>query len=156
MSQLQALHVRWTVRVDYPALAELDRLCFPVAPWDEKDLRDEFIASNRIGQTAELYERTVGWVLYELSKTRIEIVRLAVHPDFRRQGVGASLVARLQSKLSPCRRRALAVDVRETNLDALLFFKAQGFRAYKVARGFYADTSEDAVFMEHRPYDPSL
>ena len=42
------------------------------------------------------------------------------------------------------------LEVRETNLDAQLFFRAQGFRAVNVLRDFYEDTTEDAYLMQYR------
>jgi ribosomal-protein-alanine N-acetyltransferase len=40
--------------------------------------------------------------------------------------------------------------VRETNLTAQLFFRAQGFRAVRVLRGYYEDSGEDAFLMQYQ------
>ena len=42
------------------------------------------------------------------------------------------------------------LEVRETNLDAQLFFKGLDFRAISVLRDFYDDTVEDAYLMQYR------
>ena len=42
------------------------------------------------------------------------------------------------------------LEVRETNLDAQLFFKQIGFRAVSVLRDFYDDSDEDAYLMQYR------
>jgi len=42
------------------------------------------------------------------------------------------------------------LEVRETNLDAQLFFRRMGFRAVSVLRDFYDDTVEDAYVMQYR------
>jgi ribosomal-protein-alanine N-acetyltransferase len=59
------------------------------------------------------------------------------------------MVSKLVSKLSYQRRTQITLEVRETNLEAQLFFKGQGFRATSVLRDFYEDTPEDAYLMEY-------
>lgn len=86
-----------------------------------------------IGLAVEAEGRVVGFVLYELQKTRLRIDRMAIHPDFRRSGYGASIIDRLKGKLSQQRRQELFVDVSDRDLTSHLFLKACGFRA--VVRG---------------------
>ena len=57
--------------------------------------------------------------------------------------------AKLISKLSSHRRTRITLEVRETNLPAQLFFRAQGFRALRVLRGYYEDSGEDAFLMQY-------
>jgi ribosomal-protein-alanine N-acetyltransferase len=45
-------------------------------------------------------------------------------------------------------RNKLSLEVRETNLDAQLFFRRLGFQAISVLRDFYEETPEDAYLME--------
>ena len=50
------------------------------------------------------------------------------------------MCGKLFGKLSHERRNRIMLEVRETNLDAQLFFKNLGFRAISVLRDFYDDT----------------
>jgi ribosomal protein S18 acetylase RimI-like enzyme len=68
---------------------------------------------------------------------------------------GRVLVAKLISKLNPERRSRLNAIVRETNQDALKFFRGMGFKACKVLRNLYRDTDEDAYVMEYSVEQPS-
>src|SRR5262249_23713338 len=77
----------------------------------------------------------------------------AVHPSYRRHGVGAQMVAKLISKLSSHRRTRITLEVRETNLSAQLFFRAQGFKAVRVLRALYEDTGGAAFLMQYRLAD---
>ena len=65
------------------------------------------------------------------------------------------MINKLISKLSMDRRNRILLEVRETNLDAQLFFKDLGFRAIPVLRDYYEDTTEDAYLMQYR-YHPEL
>ena len=82
-------------------------------------------------------------MIYELHKAKLHILNFAVHPHYRRYGVGGQMVSKLISKLSSHRRTRITLEVRETNLAAQLFFRAQSFRAIKVLRAFYEDSGED-------------
>jgi len=73
-----------------------------------------------------------------------------VHPEFQRDGVGRSLINKLKSKLSYERRNRITLKVRESNLDAQLFFRAMGFQAVEVLRNHYQECSEDAYLMRYQ------
>ena len=107
---------------------------------------------------AEHDGRVVGFMIYELHKTRLHILNFAVHPDFQRRQVGGQMMQKLVGKLSQQRRSRIVLEVRETNLAAQLFFREGGFRAVSVLRDFYDDTTEDAYLMQflHRPAVPEL
>lgn len=89
-------------------------------------------------------------MIYELHKTTLHILNLAVPPAHRRQGVGTQMIERLKSKLSEHRRTRLHMELRETNLPAQLFLRSQGFRAGRVLRNFYEDSGEDAFLFSYR------
>jgi ribosomal-protein-alanine N-acetyltransferase len=89
-------------------------------------------------------------MIYELTKTRIRVLNFAVAAAYRRQGVGSQMLAKLIGKLSPQRRTRITLEVRETNLAAQLFFRANQFRAVSVLRNFYDDTPEDAYLFQYR------
>jgi ribosomal-protein-alanine N-acetyltransferase len=110
---------------------------------------------NCIGMVAEHGERVVGFMIYELHKTRLHVLNFAVHPEFRRQGIGHQMVGKLVGKLSNHRRTRIVLHVRESALAAQLFYRVQGFRATEVVREFFEDTGEDAYLM-HYLFDDSL
>jgi len=86
------------------------------------------------GRTAARFD-----LQFDLPSRCLDLLRLAVCPTFRRQGVGTALVDKLKSKITSQRRRLLTVDVPETNLPAHLFLAAQGLRATAVVPDFYGD-----------------
>jgi ribosomal-protein-alanine N-acetyltransferase len=99
---------------------------------------------------AEASERVVGFMIYELHKSRLHVLNFAVHDQFRRRGVGSQMAKKLITKLSHDRRSRVMLEVRETNLPAQLFFRALGFRAVSVLRAYYEDSPEDAYVMQYR------
>ena len=146
-SQTQVrVHIRWMIRRDMPEVLAIEHAGFDF-PWSEEEFLRVLRQRNCIGMVAELGERVVGFMIYELHKSKLNILDFAVHPEFRRQGVATQMVEKLAGKLSSHRRTRIILHVRETNLPAQVFFRAQGFKASEVVREHFADTSEDAYLM---------
>jgi [ribosomal protein S18]-alanine N-acetyltransferase len=143
------VHIRWMIRRDMPEVLEIEKECFEF-PWLEDDFVNCLRQRNCIGMVAEHDDRVVGFMIYELHKTRIHVLNFVVAKDYQRRGVGSQMIAKLSAKLSTQRRSRIVLEVRETNLSAQLFFRENGFRAVSVLRSFYADTPEDAYIMQYR------
>jgi [ribosomal protein S18]-alanine N-acetyltransferase len=143
------VHIRWMIRRDMAEVLDIERGSFEF-PWFEEDFIRCLRQRNCIGMVAEHGERVVGFMIYELHKTRLHILNFAVAPEFRHRGVGRQMIDKLLGKLSSQRRVRITLEVRETNLPAQLFFKAAGFRAVTVLRSYYEDSPEDAYLMQFR------
>lgn len=141
-------HIRWMIRIDMPAVLSIEHGSFDFPRCEEEFLR-ALRRRNCIGMVAERGASIAGFMVYELNRGSIDVLNFAVHPAFRREGVGAQMAAKLVGKLSPDRRTRLTIDVRETNLTAQQFFRVQGFRATRVIREHFRDTGEDAYVMTY-------
>ena len=145
----QKVHIRWLIRRDMPEILAIERESFEF-PWSEDDFTRCLRQRNCIGMAAEYDDQIVGFMIYELYKTRLHLLNFAVAEPFRRQGVGGQMVEKLVGKLSMQRRTRIMLEVRETNLAAQLFFRSCGFRAVNVLRSYYDDSPEDAYLMQFR------
>jgi [ribosomal protein S18]-alanine N-acetyltransferase len=156
-AQQLRVHIRWMIRRDMAEALEIENEGFEF-PWSEDDFIRCLRQRNCIGMVAEHADRVVGFMIYELHKTRLHLLNLAVGKDYRRRGAGEQMMAKLTAKLSSQRRTRIMLEVRETNLPAQLFFKHLGFRAVSVLRDFYDDTTEDAYLMQfrHRPVESEV
>jgi ribosomal-protein-alanine N-acetyltransferase len=143
------VHIRWMIRRDMPEVLTTEGESFEF-PWLEDDFIRCLRQRNCIGMVAEHEDRVVGFMIYELHKTRIHVLNFAVAESYRHRGVGSQMIAKLISKLSAQRRSRILLEVRETNLAAQIFFRENGFRAVSVLRSYYADTPEDAYLMQFR------
>ena len=143
------VHIRWMIRRDMPEVLAAEEASFEF-PWLEDDFIRCLRQRNCIGMVAEYEERVVGFLIYELHKNRIHVLNFAVVPPVRRKGVGSQMLAKLAGKLSTQRRNRIVLEVRETNLAAQLFFRANAFRAVSVLHAYYDDTPEDAYVMQYR------
>lgn len=147
------VHIRWMIRRDMPEVLAIENRSFEF-PWSDEDFIRCLRQRNCIGMVAEYDERVVGFMIYELHKNRLHVLNFAVRPEFRRRGVGTAMLRKLTGKLSEQRRNRILLEIRETNLDAQLFFRSCGFRAISVLREYYDDSPEDAYLMQYR-YRPA-
>lgn len=152
-------HIRWMIRRDMAAVLEIEGQGFEF-PWSEDDFISCLRQINHIGMVAERDSEVVGFMVYELHKNRLHLLNFAVHGSRRKEGIGRAMIEKLISKLSMERRNRIMLEVRDSNLDAQLFFKAMGFKAISVLRDFYIDPLEgaykafDAYLMQYR-YQPA-
>ncbi len=146
-----ARRVRWLCQADWPAVCKIERGSFPGGnDWTQGDFLACLRQLNCIGTVAEA-EGTgpvLGYLLHEIHETKLHLIRFAVHPGHRRQGVGARLVGRLAERMAGARRTRITADVPEENLGAQLFLKSLGFKATRVLRGGAGDAYR---FVYRRP-----
>lgn len=104
------------IRRDLEEVVAIDARTFGAQRWDEHQFTEYLKQRDCIGMIAEYDERVVGYMIYWLRQHKLELIRLAVHPLFRRQGIGTQMVDKLKGKLSPRRRNCLRIDLPESLL----------------------------------------
>lgn len=146
---------RWMIRRDMEEVFAIEAESFEW-PWTEADFIRNLRQRNCIAMVAvDDDERVLGFMVYELHKARLHLMDFAVAKSARREGIGRLMVAKLLGKLSLYRRTRITLETRETNLDAQLFFRSQGFRCTGTMREFYDVTNEDAYVFEYRVREAS-
>jgi ribosomal-protein-alanine N-acetyltransferase len=130
-----------------PGAIVLDQLCFG-GFWTIDGYRAEMerSSSDLLGLTNTdlgLLGLGCSWTILE----EAHIILLAVHPDYRRQGLGHSLLWGLLD-CARCRGQEWAIlEVGASNEAALKLYTQFGFREVGRRKGYYADTHEDALIL---------
>src|SRR5438128_2496292 len=88
------VHIRWMIRRDMPEVLQAEQQSFDYS-WTEEDFLRCLRQRNCIGMVAEHDEKVVGFMIYELHKTRLHILNFAVAPPQRRLGIGRQMVGKL-------------------------------------------------------------
>lgn len=139
------VHMRWLIRRDWPDVLAIEQLSFE-NPWAEGDLLENMRDVFTHSRAAELNDggRIAGFMVYRTEGRTLRLLNLAVDPDRRRHGVGLAMLDYLKRKLDRpyAKRERIEALVRESNLDAQLFFRASRFRAEKVVRSPFDDSDE--------------
>lgn len=141
---------------DIDAVLQIERISFPT-PWP----RDAFIyelarPERSICWVAEYIPtdeapRVIGDVVIWLAGRIAHVATLAVHPDFRREGIGACLLANTLRKSIEHGMNEAILEVREKNYSAQEMYLKFGFEIIGIRDGYYRDTGEDAVVMALKP-----
>ncbi len=136
---------------DLPGVLEIDRVSFPV-PWPERSYRFE-LAENPAAQlfvaetSDEAESQVVGFIGYWLIGDEVHISTFAIHPDYRKQGIGESMMVRAL-RTARARGAALAtLEVRVSNWPAIHLYEKLGFEQVGRRAGYYRDNGEDALLM---------
>lgn len=154
------VHIRWIIKRDMQEVFDIENDSFEF-PWSEEDFTRVLRQRNAIGMVAGptdeegKIEQVVGFMIYELHRTRLHLLNFAVAKDFRRLGIGRQMFEKIQTKLSPQRRSRVLFEVREANLEGQLFLRTMKWKAVSVLRRYYDrcdDCNEDAYLFQYKVY----
>ncbi len=129
----------------------IEKLSFP-SPWPrsqfEKEIKNQF--SNKfVAKIAHDGGKTVvAYIIFWVVADEAHILNIAVHPDFRRQGIAKSLLVFALDRIEEMDGRGIFLEVRRSNIAAQMLYKKFGFREIGVRKGYYGDNGEDAVVMQ--------
>lgn len=76
-----------------------------------------------------------------------EIYNIAVHPCFKRRGIGTLLLRACLERLRSRSVNTVWLEVRESNEEAITFYFKHGFLMVSTRKNFYSDPVENAVIM---------
>ncbi len=143
---------------DIPALAALERACFPEGA--DEAMLERFLSDGRHRfLLAEEDGTLLGYAWYEFVLDEGYVGNVAVAAEHRRQGVGRALVADMLSDAASLGLAFLTLEVRESNLPAQSLYRALGFLAVGRRKRYYEDNGEDALIMvcdRMPPADPDF
>lgn len=128
-------------------VVKIERLSFPT-PWSPhafySELTENLCACYVVAKEGV---RVIGyagmWVLID----EAHVTNIAVHPDFRRRGIGEKLLKELITRAASRGARRLTLEVRPSNEAAQRLYTKFGFEPKGVRKGYYTDNREDAIIM---------
>lgn len=138
---------------DVPELTALERLCFSRS-WTE----EQFLLGMGRGVLHVFgfkdRARLIAYLSFYHVGPDMEILNLAVHPDYRRQGLGEALLRRVLAACAELGIKQVRLEVRPNNIAALNLYSKVGFSRVGVRKNYYPDTGEDAVLMDKQLFAP--
>ena len=148
-SQFQSCQIRYLTNLDIEEALVIEAMSF-AHPWGEATFRETLKHRDCYALAAEIGQQLVGFMVYDLFPKHYQLLTLAVHPMFRRMGVGRSLMNKLVAKMCQGQRCRIMTAVHESQLGAHLFLKASGFRATAILKNYYPDCSDEAYLFQLR------
>ena len=127
-------------------VAELEQMCFS-APWSEKSIASELQNDLALWLVALHEDTVVGYIGSQTVCGETDMMNVAVHPDWRRRGIGESLIEQLIVQLKQRGSSNLSLEVRSSNGPAVALYEKLGFRQVGRRPNYYRNPKEDALIL---------
>ena len=138
----------WNYQAEPERLAEMDQECFPI-PWKFDSYLE--LSQQKIFQAGELVHPengSCGFLVFYLIPPEIQILRMGVLPENRREGLALEMLKELDQKAILNQSHTLWLDVHVENTPALGLYQKSGYKEIYRRKGYYQNPPGDAVLMK--------
>ena len=129
-----------------PQVAQLEKICFS-DPWSEMSIAHELESLWSYWLVAVDGDTVAGYIGSQSSIDEADIMNVAVHPDYRRQGIAENLINTLVADLKKRGCHALLLEVRASNTPAITLYEKVGFAQVGSRKNYYRNPKEDALIL---------
>ncbi|HEY8520595.1 MAG TPA: ribosomal protein S18-alanine N-acetyltransferase [Gammaproteobacteria bacterium] len=146
---MTAIRVTLAREGDVSTIAEMSRRLIEHGlpwSWDEERVRRALRHRESVVITARDRRRLAGFAVMEFYDEHAHLCLLAVHPGYRKQGVGRRLLEWLEATARTAGIFRINLELRVGNDGARQFYRKLGYREFGVRRAYYAGR-EDALRM---------
>ena len=133
-------------QTDAEEIAAIEEMTFAM-PWSRNDFWKEAINDNAIYVVGVLDNKVIAYGGVWVSFEEAQVTNIAVHPDYRSQGIGTKLFSRLIEEIKNRGVKALTLEVRPSNEAALKLYEKFNLKSVGRRKGYYLDNGEDALIM---------
>jgi len=122
------------------------------SPWPPNAYRSE-LETNRLANylVVRVGGRIIAFGGMWLMVDEAHITTFAVHPAWRRQGIGERLLLAFLDLAIDRHAREATLEVRLSNIGARRLYEKYGFRPVGLRPRYYSDDGEDALIMTTEP-----
>ncbi len=149
----------WTIRQferdDIDAVMAINQTCLP-ENYPKEFFLGLYYSAPKAFIVAEYDKTVVGYIMCRIERgvslfgmmpvKKGHIVSVAVHPEYRHQGIGSALVMAGMQGMQDYGAQEFYLEVRKTNNAAISVYERHGFEIRRVLKGYYRD-GEDAYLM---------
>lgn len=143
---MNSVEIRELLESDLDKVMEIENLCF-ISPWKQEDILRE-LKENKFSNllVAVINNEVVGYVDYWVTFDSATICQIAVHPNYQRMSIGSTLLNEVFKDCYAKRVINITLEVRESNIKGISFYKKNGFVPYLTKEAYYTN-GENALYM---------
>ena len=127
-------------------VAELEKICFS-DPWSENSIVSELNNQLSLWLVAEDNGRVAGYIGSQTVMGESDMMNVAVHPNYRKQGIATALIVGLVEELRKQESYCLTLEVRASNENAISLYRKLDFREVGCRKNYYRNPKEDALIL---------
>lgn len=128
-------------------LSEIENQSFPEA-WTKQAYIKDICTNDNAHYVAVVSNNIlIAYANYWLIADEGNINNVAVSPEYRKQGFGTILMKELIANCKKQNARAMTLEVRAGNKNAIKLYEKLGFKNCSTRPGYYENNGEDAVIM---------
>jgi ribosomal protein S18 acetylase RimI-like enzyme len=133
--------LRYLLEHDLEAVMRIERASSSY-PRTQAELVAWLRPDTRVGLIAGTQNCVVGYIIYEQTFHRLDLLDFVVAPAYRGRGVGHQMMVKMLDRLDISRRTHLGIIVNERNVGGQLFLRHEGFRFVETLRDRYQDGAD--------------
>lgn len=122
-------------------LKDLDKVNEFLIEFNHKITKEELINNKFLNIL--IYDNYKGIIVYDYMYDRIEIEYIIVSERYRRLGIATKLLNYIEEKYRDIDN--ITLEVRESNIEAINFYKKNGFKEVTIRKNYYKD--ENGILM---------
>ena len=140
--------VHFSLRPSAKELTEMDILCF-TSSWTERD----YIEMQKIPhfntwllETPE--SNSVGILAFNNIYQELEILKLGIHPEWRKKGLAELMLDRLELFSRKKNVISIFLEVHIANEPAISLYRKKGFKDIGIRKNYFQKPSGDALMLK--------
>ncbi|MCX7756930.1 MAG: ribosomal protein S18-alanine N-acetyltransferase [candidate division WOR-3 bacterium] len=113
-------------------------------PWKRDFFEHDLCRRSAMLFVAKEGPKVIGYIDAWLFGDELHLANIAVHPEFRRMGVGSKLLKKIIELGKTKNAKYMVLEVRKSNFGAQKFYEKLGFKQYYLRPRYYSN-GEDAI-----------
>ena len=116
-----------------------------------KSFISNIILKSAVALIVNVNKTYSGHIIANISSEELDILKIVIHPKFRRRGLGSKLLLNLLKHLELSSIKKILLEVAIDNKQALSFYSNLGFEKVGYRPSYYKNSNKDALILRLKP-----
>lgn len=125
-------------------ISNLEKIIFPESFYSQNQLLDMSKSENYSIYVYAKQKDILGYLIIHDSLDCYEIMKIGVTKSQRKKGIGNRLLNYFLEDID----KNILLEVRESNVSAIKFYKQKGFNEIGIRKNYYQNNGENALIMQ--------